>query len=416
MTPDVRTPLDSPALGSGETVRRCDHPLRAAVPPPPATAPTVGVTLSGGGFRATLAALGTIRHLADAGLLARVRYSSSVSGGSIANAQLATAWPQLRRQGFTPAAVDALVVEPIIDRVSGGSLKTSLMLNAWRTLGSDTRTDLLADRFDEWFFDGRQLEHLDPEVRWVINAANLMTGVRFGFERDVVGDYSCGLAETAGTGLRLAQAAAASAAVPGAFAPWTVKDIRFPCASEQPVLLDGGLYDNTGLEAFDSERYREVFLVAMNAGGLLRPGPYGHVPLVREFARANSLLYRQSVALRTRMIVERFRRGEQTPAGAELPEGARRGVLVALSTSFEDDPAGTLAAFRATFPEERTWQGKDLSLVPTVFDKLQPELCRRLVYRGWWLAGAALARYHPAMAPDPAGITPPRLESRGRFA
>jgi NTE family protein len=401
--------LDSPALGAGATIAPCRDPLRPAEPGAPDAGPALGLTLSGGGFRATLAALGAARYLADAGLLGNVRYVSSVSGGSIANAIVALEWPALRRERFSSAAVDDLLVDPTVKRVSSRSLKLSLLLGGWRTLGRATRTDLLADRIDEWFLGGLLLEHLDPEVRWVFNAANLITGVRFGFERDVVGDYVSGLVATRGSGLRVAEAVATSAAVPGVFAPWTVEAIRFPCAVDQPVLLDGGVYDNTGLEALDGERYRDVFLVTMNAGGLLRPGPYGRAPLVRDLARANALLYRQSVALRTRMMVERFRAGERVPAGQPLPEGARRGVLVALATSFPPDETGGLPAWRAAFPEERSWQGKDLSLVPTVFDKLPPELCRRLIYRGWWVVGAAMARYHPAHAPDPSRLKPPPL-------
>ena len=398
--------LESPALGSGERIQPCGDSLRAAEPQPAPSGPTLGLTFSGGGFRATFAALGLLRYVADAGLLGSVRYVSSVSGGSITNGLLARHWPALRAEGFSSAALQRLVIDPAIDRVSHRSLKFTLIRGAWRIVGSDTRTDLLADKFDDWFFEGRQLEELDPEVRWVVNAANLVTGVRFGFERDVVGDYVAGLAPTAGSGLRLAQAAAASAAVPGAFAPWKVEGITFPCAIQPPLLLDGGVYDNTGLEVLDRDRYRKVFTFTMNAGGLLRPGGYGKIPLVRELSRANSLLYRQSTALRTRMMVRSFRLGDGVPIGGELPKGARHGVLVGLATDL-DDPGGQLAEWRAAFPELRTWKGEDLSQFPTVFDKLPGELCRRLVYRGWWLAGAAVARFYPDIGPPAGEIQPP---------
>lgn len=148
-------------------------------------------------------------------------------------------------------------------------------------------------------------------------------------------------------------------------------------------------------------------MFVLNAGGLLRPGSYGKIPLVRDLARANSLLYRQSVALRTRIMVERFQRAEALAPDAPLPEGARRGVLVALGSQFAD--GGSLAEFRARFPEVADFQGKSLALVPTVFDKLPEALCRRLVYRGWWLGGAAMARWHPALAPDAKNLAPPRL-------
>ncbi|NBM21307.1 patatin-like phospholipase family protein, partial [Streptomyces sp. GC420] len=163
--------------------------------------------------------LGFVRLLADAGLLHGLRHASSVSGGSIANGVLATAWPALRSRGLTAEAVDELVVDPVVERVSSRSLKRALIRGAWRTLGPATRTELLARRLDEWFFAGIELEDLDPEVRWIVNAANLTTGVRFTFERDVLGDYTTGLAPTTGTGLRLSLAVAASAAVPGAFPP-----------------------------------------------------------------------------------------------------------------------------------------------------------------------------------------------------
>ena len=154
---------------------------------------------------------------------------SSVSGGSVANALLAVAWPRVRSDGFTGDAVADHVVEPLVGRISRTSLKRALLFGLWRTIGPTTRTDLLARRFDEWWLDGIELESLDSEVRWIVNAANLVSGVRFAFERDVVGDYTIGLAVTAGTGLRLSTAVAASAAVPGAFAPVVLRGLDFPC-------------------------------------------------------------------------------------------------------------------------------------------------------------------------------------------
>lgn len=400
--------VDSPALGAGIQPRPCGESLRPGTPA--ASDDPIAVTFSGGGFRATLAALGVARLLADVGSLGDVRYLSSVSGGSVANGLIATAWPKLRERGYSATAFDELVVDPFVKRISRRSLKVSLILGVWRTIGPSTRTDLLARRFDRWFFDGLLLEELDPEVRWIVNAANLVSGTRFTFERDVVGDYTVGLVHTTGTGLRLSRAVAASAAVPGAFAPLRLRDLEFPCATEPPALLDGGAYDNTGLEAIDSDRYRDAFVVAMNAGGLLRPGAYGKIPLVKELARANSLLYRQSTALRTRWMVARFEQATAVPVGSPLPAGARRGVLTGLATEFRDPPpdgAGPLAAWRATHREIVDHDGRHLALVPTVFDELDEHLCRALVYRGWWLTGAALSMYHPHRIPDPAAIEAP---------
>ena len=401
---DIRC-LDSPAVGTGIQARPCGDQLRASKPRP--SPDPHAVTLSGGGFRATLAGVGALRLLASVGRLGQLRYLSSVSGGSIANGVTALAWPALRRLGFTADAFDENVVEPIVRQISRRSLKMSLIRGMWRTVGPMNRTELLARRLDEWFFAGAELEGLDPEARWVVSAANLVTGARFTFERDVLGDYAIGLRPTAGTGLRLSTAVAASAAVPGAFAPLVIEQIHFPCASQPPVLVDGGAYDNMGLEAVDGERYSHTFLMTLNAGGLLRPGAYGKVPLVRELVRANSLLYRQSTSLRAREMVNRFQVGRGTPPGEPVPRGGRRGVLVGLATDFAGVESDVLDMWRSTHPEHRAVEARSLALVPTVFDKLDERLCRALVYRGWWLMGAALAAYHPERLPDPAAVSPP---------
>ncbi|WP_251070355.1 patatin-like phospholipase family protein [Streptomyces sp. ISL-96] len=152
--------VDSPAVGTGLQARPCGDTLRPAEPP--AAARPVAVTLSGGGFRATLSALGFVRLLAGAGLLPSLRYASSVSGGSVANGFLATAWPGLRERGFTAEAVDELVVNPVVERVSSRSLKRAIVRGLWRTLGPTNRTEVLARRLDEWFFDGIELKDLDP--------------------------------------------------------------------------------------------------------------------------------------------------------------------------------------------------------------------------------------------------------------
>lgn len=398
--------LDSAALGTGlaELVRPCDSTLRPAEPGRVAGGPTFALTFSGGGFRATLAALGVVRYLADVGRLSDVRFVSSVSGGSIANGMLATQWTTLRDKGFTTAALDEHVIDPVIDSISGSSMKLELVRNAWRALGRRNRTHVLARAMDRRFFHGRTLASLDPECRFVINAANIVTGVRFAFERDVIGDYVTGLAPP-GHQLPVAFAAAASAAVPGAFAPLPVPDVAFPCPqSGTPLLLDGGTYDNTGLAAFDGDRYADLFLIAMNAGGMFRTGRSGGVPFIRNLTRSNSLLYRQSTGLRTQWMVDRFEASEQA-ARAKLPAPSwgRQGVLMTLASQITGSAA---TQWRSSFPEERNWKGKDLAFVPTVFDRLDRALCRLLVYRGWWLTGATIAAYHPELAPPPTSAPP----------
>ena len=363
---------------------------------PPDGRQPLALALSGGGFRATLAALGAIRCLADLGLLRDVRTVSSVSGGSITNGQLALAWPTLRTEGFTAAAVHAHVIAPIVRRVSTEAMKGRIIRNGWRLALGKSRSDLLAHVLDRWWFDGAQLEDLDPECRWIFNAANLTTGVRFGFERDVLGDYVTGHVRTAATGMRLSRAVAASAAVPGALSKVRLRGLDFPCGDRgDPELLDGAAYDNTGLEALDGPAHRDTFLVGVNAGGAFVTGRAGGLPIVGDLVRSNSMLYRQSTSLRTRWMVDRFQAFEA--ARDHPPRQGRAGVLFGLASTIgagTPSPTNRVAEWTARFPEHRDFRGEDLAFIPTVFDRLELELCRRLIYRGWWLTGATIARYH----------------------
>jgi predicted acylesterase/phospholipase RssA len=249
-----KAPLASPALGTAVTdlVAPCAESRPLPAPPPPATGVPLALAFSGGGFRASLAALGVLRFVADSGLLGRVRYVSSVSGGSVAHGLLARHYDELEREEFRPEALDRVVINPFIDRISRHSLIWALLLNVWKIIGPKTRTQLLADTFADWFYGQRRLDELSPSCRFVFNAADLTTGVRFGFERDVFGDYVLGRRVTDGSTLRLADAVAASAAFPGAFAPLVLGNYDFPCRDGRvPRLLDGGAYDNLGLEAVD---------------------------------------------------------------------------------------------------------------------------------------------------------------------
>ena len=151
----------------------------------------------------------------------------------------------------------------------------------------------------------------------------------------------------------------------------------------------------------------------MNAGGVFVTGAYGKFPLVRDLARATSLLYRQSTTLRTRAMVGRFLAWQATPPGGVPGPDARRGVLFGLATEIGDTDRGNPAfsEFVARFPEHRTFVDdgieRDLAFVPTVFDQLSADLVAALVYRGWWLTGAALALHQPDFAPLPAGTVAP---------
>jgi NTE family protein len=333
-----------------------------------------------------------LRLLADVGLLSQVRYSSSVSGGSVANGVFACGYERLAESGFTGEAFDELVLDPFVAYVSRRSLSRGMARQAWRILGRRTRTDLLQAEFDRVFFRGRRLEDLPQACRFIFNAANTSSSARFGFEREVVGDYVIGEVRTAGTGLRVAQAVAASAAVPGLLAPLVLDGLTFPCPRGTVRLVDGGVYDNMGLEPLDR---LDNLLVVLNAGGMFQIGQRGRVPLIRDLQLAQSLLYRQTTALRRREMVDRFREHEAArDAGSAPPAWSRRGVLFQLTTTMDRRLAPAWAKTNPRAPDPN-----EVAFVRTSFDRFSSDLCRKLVYAGWWLTGANLATYHPDVLP-----------------
>jgi len=368
------------------------------LPPDPlrSDASRLALAFSGGGWRAALAAAGVLRFVAEAGLLPRVRWVSSVSGGSITNGVLAVSREQLATGGFDGEAVDREVIAPLLGAARDRSLTMALLAEAWRVPWR-SRTGVLADRLAGWLGLGVPLEDLGSECVHVFNGANETTGVRFNFDREAIGDYTIGFRPPAETGLRVADAVSMSAAVPGVFNARSLDGIQFPCGDGKDArIADGGAYDNLGLEAIDD--LFGPFLLVLSAGGVFRTGWGGvlnHVPVVKDLKRAEALLYRQSTALRTRNMVERFKAWESTPAGQEPPSFARRGVLFGLATTLE--PPASWAQGRPEFPfgEDRIAMAR----YKTTFNKIESTMAEALIHRGWWMTGATLSAYHPDLLP-----------------
>ena len=356
----------------------------------------LALAFSGGGWRAALAAAGVLRFVAEAGLLPRVRWVSSVSGGSIANGVLAVSRERLAADGFDGEAIDREVIAPLLDAARDRSLTTALLRGAWRVPWR-SRTGVLADRLAEWLGLGVPLEDVGGDCVHIFNGANETTGVRFNFDAEAIGDYTIGFRSPAGTGLRVADAVSMSAAVPGVFNARSLPGVEFPCGDGGDArIADGGAYDNLGLEAVD-----DLFgpcLLVLSAGGVFRTGwggVLGHVPVLKDLKRAEALLYRQSTALRTRNMVERFKAWEETPAGEEPPAFARRGVLFGLATTLKA-PAGW-AEGRPEFPFEE--DRMKMARYKTTFNRIDGAMARALIHRGWWMAGATLSAYHPDLLP-----------------
>src|SRR5262249_46417863 len=100
--PSPRRVMKIPSQGEVPPPTR--HAVEQYVPPPEAVRQGIAVSLSGGGYRALLFHLGSMTRLNELGILARSRTISSVSGGSILSAGLASA-PFHPPSGPVPAEI-----------------------------------------------------------------------------------------------------------------------------------------------------------------------------------------------------------------------------------------------------------------------------------------------------------------------
>lgn len=298
-----------------------------------------GLALSGGGYRATLFALGSLWRLNEAGLLKTLRRITSVSGGSITLGHLARNWKNLdfNRQGIA-GNFQEIIANPLQEFCSHGlDVKAGVtgLLSPFDTIGGK-----IAKAYDERLFHGTLLKDL-PSGRgipeFILYATNYDTGSSVRLSKQSVYDYKLG--EAPSTTISLAQAVGASSAFPPILSPvildtrdWEWKKTKYAdlfdynhgALRTQLTLTDGGLYDNMGLEAIWKENPKSAdhfdTVLVCDAGAPLKFG-YGVKPglfnailnrtgLNRNWGsqlfRMSDIMTEQQRALRKRQLIDNY--------------------------------------------------------------------------------------------------------------
>jgi predicted acylesterase/phospholipase RssA len=223
----------------------------------------VGLCLSGGGSRSANFSAACMFELERLGLLQKVDYISSVSGGS-----LAAAYYCVNDRDWNPANAQKKLTHPFAT-----DLFVQTLALPWNwvalTFTDLDRSDLLANSFRDVLYsrDGRELRYSDlrpDRPRLLINATDLQSGRRFVFCNESFDDLNSDLSR-----YPLAYAVAASAAVPVILHPVTLRDYstRF---KQYRHMIDGGVSDNLGLQTL-TETYAAQILTARREN---RPDPY----------------------------------------------------------------------------------------------------------------------------------------------
>lgn len=305
----------------------------------------ISLSLSGGGFRATLFHSGALRRLHELGILSRVRTITSVSGGSIMAAHLASvvATGGLPKTGDNDW--DKRVAEPIRRLVSINLRRRLLMKRAIPWNWTTGMVELLARELESKLTK-LKLSELPETPAFILCATDMSFGVSWEFRRGSMGDYQAGYIKKGLAGFPLARAAAASACFPPLLNPLPVKpDASAYAGGKFPVgavrdrcisglrLTDGGVYDNMGLEPV--WKSHQTILVS-DAGGLFDYS--GDRGLIRRVLRYTDVVQNQARALRRRWLISSF--SALNPDGTRVLNGTYWGTGSARTSYAKGDSVG----------------------------------------------------------------------------
>lgn len=339
---------------------------------------TIGLALSGGGYRATLFGLGSLWRLNDAGLLGKLDRITSVSGGSILMGILAHRWKSLSFDDGRAANFDEVVAQPVKDfcaqTIDIGAGLAGLLV-PFKTAG-----DFLADRYSKDLFGDTAVSDLPTNggaPKFTFYATNMQTGRSFRFRQDMIADYILGVSRS--TRIPLAVAVAASSAFPPIFSPIVLKTdpASWTDGSDLPnltelreriVLADGGVYDNMGLEALVGN----VDIVLVSDAG----APFGvevkpAEDHVLQLGRVRDILIDQTRALRKRWLITEFE--SDRLRGAYWGIGTRMAAYASVQRMASDSPVSD-----------------SLDKVPTRLKSFEPKLQGHLINWGYALTDVSL--------------------------
>jgi NTE family protein len=343
---------------------------------------SVGLSFSGGGYRATLFHLGALRRLNEFGILPRLTSISSVSGGSILNGFLASRLPIPVNNGI--ANFQNTVSKPMREFCS-------LDIRKWIALevavpGAHNGLGL-AKQYDQHLTSGRLLNDVPGTPVHVFCATDLSYGVDWMFKKQRCGDYQVGFLDTPAD-WRVSTAVAASSCFPPIFKPLSL-DLdptaltggKVPASPERDKCIremsfsDGGVYDNLGLEPIWKDH--EIVLCS-DGGALFRVG--GDTGFVWEINRFISIPENQALAVRKRWLISNF--------VAKQLKGTYWGIgSTAYDYGIQQGYSNDLAK-------------NYISTIRTDLDEFSDAEASILENHGYWLADAAIRKHVPELLPE----------------
>jgi NTE family protein len=279
---------------------------------------SAALSLSGGGYRATVFHVGALWRLNEVGMLEKLKRISSVSGGSITAGVLALCWNDLEFDAGVAKRFDTVVSK--VRQMSETTIDVGAVIDG--ILFPGTISEHVAEAYDDVLYKGATLRDLPDDSkgtapRFVFNATNVQSTVLWRFSRPYMGDYRVGLVRD--PNVPLCKVVAASSAFPPILSPMSLEidqpvvategaDLSRPPFTKLAVLSDGGVYDNLGLETVKSF----ATLLVSDAGQKIAPEEEPHHDWGRHAIRILNTVDNQVRSLRKRQLIESYKRGDHT--------------------------------------------------------------------------------------------------------
>lgn len=235
----------------------------------------IGLSLSGGGYRAAAFHLGVLSYLAENKLLENVTHISTVSGGSLVTGLIYKLndykWPS-SEQYLSNVLDNAIHILQTTDLLEEQGLLAGII--SWLTNGKYASHEVVVQKLKNLWEIDINLQGIADSPIWTINTTTGETGKSCRFQKTEMQDYKLGKIKN--PSFDLAEILAASAGFPGIIGPLVVDLTQHDFIPNQGIqntkisLYDGGLYDNLGTEVFFNGNFSKLpshidFLVVSDA-------------------------------------------------------------------------------------------------------------------------------------------------------
>ncbi|KUO68770.1 MAG: hypothetical protein APF83_11545 [Lutibacter sp. BRH_c52] len=287
----------------------------------------IGLSLSGGGYRATIYHLGTLRKLKEMELLDKVDVISTISGGSITGAYYGLkgndfeafdkGLVQIVRKSIIRGiyfsfrficiitamlSIIGILIFLLFTKYAWASTPL-LILIIFIIIKFQFRifpvSHIINRLYSKWFFENKTLKDFNNTPVIAINATNVETGRPFTFSKNKMSDSSYEFPSNEENSIRfipnefpISLAVASSTCVPFAFTPIYIEKKFYEDEKDftkiKPCLVDGGIYDNQGVHKLThgNSSYVCDIVIVSDAGNMM--------PKINSFNNVIQLLVRTS--------------------------------------------------------------------------------------------------------------------------